>query len=174
MDRILQIVSRCWELNERRLKPAAADAELSDLAEDQPPGGRSPLHPSERGIEPWPESWTSGSRSFVPRRNNTIRKMEAELAEMHAELEQQMTAFRKEVAAEANRIGGVMQVTGRRVVAAESRQAWHKADLNILGEGNGRLLRKHSRLGLDLLLGNVLLGGTLIFLALWGPPFYPN
>lgn len=52
LDRILQIVSRCWELIKRHLKPTAAEAELSDLVEDQPPAGRDPLHQSERGIEP--------------------------------------------------------------------------------------------------------------------------
>ena len=52
LDRILQIVSRCWELIKRHLKPAVAEAELSDLVEDQPPAGRGPLHQSERGIEP--------------------------------------------------------------------------------------------------------------------------
>jgi len=107
------------------------------------------------------------------RRNDTIRKTEAELAEMQAELERQMTAFRKEVAAEANRIGGVMQVTGRRVVAAEKRQAKLEANLAILSEESGRLLRRHRRLGLGILLGSVLLGGAFISLALWGPPFWP-
>ncbi|MBR9839006.1 MAG: hypothetical protein GYB50_14080 [Rhodobacteraceae bacterium] len=107
------------------------------------------------------------------RRNDTIRKTEAELAEMQTELERQMTAFRKEVAAEANRIGGVMQVTGRRVVAAEKRQAKLEADLAILGEESDLLLRRHKRLGLGILLGSVLLGGTFISLALWGPPFWP-
>jgi hypothetical protein len=107
------------------------------------------------------------------RRNDTIRKTEAELAEMQAELERQMTAFRKEVAAEANRIGGVMQVTGRRVVAAEKRQAKLEADLAILGKESGLLLRRHKRLGLGILLGSVLLGSTFISLALWGPPFWP-
>ncbi|KAB2540817.1 hypothetical protein AL035_15705 [Salipiger aestuarii] len=52
LDRILQIVSRCWELIKRHLKPAAAEAELSDLVEDQPPAGRDPIHQSEKGIEP--------------------------------------------------------------------------------------------------------------------------
>ena len=107
------------------------------------------------------------------RRNDMMRKTEAELAEMQAELERQMTAFRKEVAAEANRIGGVMQVTGRRVAAAEKRQAKLEADLAILGEESGRLLRRHKRLGLGILLGSVLLGSTFISLALWGPPFWP-
>lgn len=107
------------------------------------------------------------------RRNDTIRKTEAELAEMQAELERQMTVFRKEVAAEANRIGGVMQVTGRRVVAAEKRQAELEADLAILGKESGLLLRRHKRLGLGILLGSVLLGSTFISLALWGPPFWP-
>ncbi len=107
------------------------------------------------------------------KRSDTIRKTEAELAEMQAELERQMTAFRKEVAAEANRIGGVMQVTGRRVVAAEKRQAKLEADLAILGEESGLLLRRNKRLGLGILLGSVLLGGAFISLALWGPPFWP-
>ena len=52
LDRILQIVSRCWELIKRHLQPAAAEAELSDLVEDQPPAGRDPLHQTEKGIEP--------------------------------------------------------------------------------------------------------------------------
>ncbi|MGR3803082.1 hypothetical protein [Marinibacterium profundimaris] len=107
------------------------------------------------------------------RRNHTIRKTEAELAEMQAELERQMTAFRKEVAAEANRIGGVMQVTGRRVAVAEERQAKLEADLTILGKESGRLLRRHRRLGLGILLGSVLLGSTFISLALWGAPLWP-
>ncbi len=107
------------------------------------------------------------------RRNVTIRKTEAELAEMQAELERQMKAFRKEVAAEANRIGGVMQVTGRRVVAAEKRQAKLEADLAILGKESGLLLRRHKRLGLGILLGSVLLGGAFISLALWGAPLWP-
>ncbi|MFY1707154.1 hypothetical protein [Tritonibacter scottomollicae] len=104
------------------------------------------------------------------RRNDTIRKTEAELAEMQAELERQMTAFRKEVAAEANRIGGVMQVTGRKVVAAEKRQVKLEADLAILGKESGLLLRRHKRLGLGILLGSILLGSTFIYLALWGAP----
>ncbi|MGR3375155.1 hypothetical protein [Salipiger abyssi] len=107
------------------------------------------------------------------RRNDTIRKTEAELAEMQAELERQMTAFRKEVAAEANRIGGVMQVTGRRVVAAEKRQAKLEANLAILSEESVLLLRRHRRLGLGILLGSVLLGSTFISVALWGAPFWP-
>lgn len=107
------------------------------------------------------------------RRNDSIRKTEAELAEMQAELERQMTAFRKEVAAEANRIGGIMQVTGRRVVAAEKRQAKLEADFAILGEVSGHLLRRHKRFGLGILLGSVLLGSTFISLALWAPPFWP-
>ena len=107
------------------------------------------------------------------RRNHTIRKTEAELAEMQAELERQMTAFRKEVAAEANRIGGVMQVTGRRVAVAEERQAKLEADLTILGKESGRLLRRHRRLGLGILLGSVLVGSTFAALALWGAPFRP-
>ena len=107
------------------------------------------------------------------RRNHAIRKTEAELAEMQAELERQMTAFRKEVAAEANRIGGVMQVTGRRVAVAEERQAKLEADLTILGKESGRLLRRHRRLGLGILLGSVLLGSTFISLALWGAPLWP-
>ena len=107
------------------------------------------------------------------RRNDTLRKTEAELAEMQAELERQMTAFRKEVAAEANQIGGVMQVTGRKVVAAEKRQAKLEADLVILGEESALLLRRHKRLGLGILLGSVLLGSTFISLALWGAPLWP-
>ncbi|MBL3609988.1 hypothetical protein [Rhodovulum sulfidophilum] len=107
------------------------------------------------------------------RRNITIRKAEAELAEMQAELDRQMTAFRKEVAAEANRIGGLMQVTGRRVVAAEKRQAKLEADLAILSKESGLLLRRHRRLGLGILLGSVLLGSTFISLALWGAPLWP-
>ncbi|WP_158965031.1 hypothetical protein [Chachezhania sediminis] len=107
------------------------------------------------------------------RRSDTIRKTEAELAEIQAELERQMTAFRKEVAAEANRIGGDMQVTGRRVVAAEKRQAKLEADLAILGKESGLLLRRHKRLGLGILLGSVLLGGAFISLALWGAPHWP-
>ena len=107
------------------------------------------------------------------RRNDMMRKTEAELAEMQAELERQMTAFRKEVAAEANRIGGVMQVTGRRVAVAEERQAKLEADLTILGKESGRLLRRHRRLGLGILLGSVLLGSTFISLALWGAPLWP-
>ena len=107
------------------------------------------------------------------RRSDTIRKTEAELAEMQAELERQMTAFRKEVAAEANQIGGVMQVTGRKVVAAEKRQAKLEADLVILGEESALLLRRHKRLGLGILLGSVLLGSTFISLALWGAPLWP-
>lgn len=107
------------------------------------------------------------------RRSGTLRKTEAELSEMQAELERQMTAFRKEVAAEANRIGGVMQVTGRRVVAAEKRQAKLEVELAILGKESGRLLRRHRRLGLGILLGSVLLGSTFISLVLWRAPHWP-
>ncbi|PJE27347.1 hypothetical protein PSM7751_00625 [Pseudooceanicola marinus] len=97
------------------------------------------------------------------RRNDTIRKTEAELVEMQAELERQMTAFRKEVAAEANRIGGVMQVTGRRVVAAEKRQADLEENLTALGQERRAILRKHRRLGLGILIGSAMVGSVIVF-----------
>lgn len=87
---------------------------------------------------------------------------------MQAQLERQMTAFREEVAAEANRIGGVIHVTGRRVVPAEKRQAKLEADLATLGKESGRLLLRNKRLGMGILLGSVLLSGTFISLALRG------
>lgn len=52
LNRILQIVSRCWELIKRHLKPAAAEAELSDLVEDQPRRGHDTHRQADRGIEP--------------------------------------------------------------------------------------------------------------------------
>ena len=107
------------------------------------------------------------------RRNDTIRKTEAELAEMQVELERQMTAFRKEVAAEANRIGGLMQVTGRRVVAAEKRQAELEENLTALGNERRATLRRHRRLGLGILIGSAMIGGVIVFGATWSALLEP-
>ena len=101
------------------------------------------------------------------RRNDTLRKTEAELAEMQAELERQMTAFRKEVAAEANRIGGLMQVTGRRVVAAEKRQAELEENLTALGKERRAILRRLRLLGLGILIGSAMIGSVIVFGATW-------
>ncbi|MGI3167449.1 hypothetical protein [Pseudooceanicola sp. 200-1SW] len=101
------------------------------------------------------------------RRSGTLRKTEAELAEMQAQLERSVEAFEKGVAAEVNRIGGVMQVTGRRVVAAEKRQAELEANLAALAEESRVLLRRHSRLGLGILIGSAMIGGVIVFGAAW-------
>ncbi|GAA4227452.1 uncharacterized protein involved in exopolysaccharide biosynthesis [Sagittula marina] len=105
---------------------------------------------------------------FRARRSDSIRKTEAELAEMQAELERQMTAFRKEVAAEANRIGGVMQVTGRRVVAAEKRQAKLEDNFAALEVESRALLRRHRLLGFGILIGSAMLSCVIVFGVAWG------
>jgi hypothetical protein len=107
------------------------------------------------------------------RRNVTIRKSETELAEMQAELERQITDFRREVAAEANRIGGLMQVTGRRVVAAEKRQAKLEENLTALGKERRAILRRHRRLGLGILIGSAMIGSLIIFGATWSALLEP-
>ena len=101
------------------------------------------------------------------RRNGTLRKTEAELAEMQAQLECSVEAFEKEVAAEVKRIGGVMQVTGRRVVAAEKRQAELEENLVALAEESRALLRRYFRLGFGILFGSAVIGGGIVFSAAW-------
>lgn len=91
--------------------------------------------------------------------------------EMQAQLERSVEAFEKEVAAEVNRIGDVMQVTGRRVIAAEKRQAELEANLAALAEESRVLLRRHSRLGLGILIGSAMIGGVIVFGAAWGVAF---
>jgi DNA repair exonuclease SbcCD ATPase subunit len=99
------------------------------------------------------------------RRSDTLRKKEAELAEMQAQLERSVATFEKKIAVEVDRIGGVMQVTDRRVVAAEKRQSELEENLAALSQESSILLRRQRLLGFGVLVGSAIISGVVLSCA---------
>lgn len=107
------------------------------------------------------------------RRDETCRKAEADLADMQAALERQVATFRKEVSEEAKQIGGIMQVTRRRVTAAEKRQAELEEKIAALEDRHRANSRLSKRLSLALAIGGTAVAVVILGLVQGGAVSWP-